>query len=223
MKVIVAMIPVLFIFFMCMKLSITIFFQHAQDDDECRITTKALFGLVRYTVRIPLIKIDKQSPGIVVAHKETVKNVSESSLKRTKYNPREIIHSFKEAKEFAQHVVHLHVIVRKFLSHVSVTKLEWQSKIGTGDAAETGMIVGIGWSLKYGLAALISKYMSLKTVPFLSITPSFQQAVSETKFICMIHFRIGHAMIAGMRIVKYWRGNRLKMKSFVNRQTNESY
>lgn len=223
MKVVVAIIPILLLFFMCMKLSITVFFRHAQDDDECRITFKVLFGLIRYTVRIPLIKVDKESLGIVVAHKQTVQNVSESEPKRTKYSPREIVHGFKEAKRFAQHVVHLNVIVRKFFSHVSVTKFEWESKIGTGDAAQTGMIVGIGWSLKYGVVAVISKYMRLKAKPLLSIIPSFQQAVSETKIICMIHFRIGHAMIAGIQILRYWRGNRANIKSLMNRQANESY
>ncbi|WP_238583589.1 DUF2953 domain-containing protein [Anoxybacteroides amylolyticum] len=219
---IVAIILILLVVFLCMKLSISLFFQHAQDDDECRITFSMLFGLIRYTVRIPLIKVDKESPGIVVAHKQTVQNVSESEPKRSKYNPREIVHSFKEAKDFVHHVVHLHVIARKFFSHVSVTKMEWQSKIGTGDAAKTGLVVGMGWSLKYGVVAIISKYMRLKTKPLLSITPSFQQAVSETKFVCMIHFRIGHAIVAAIRIIKYWRGNRWKKETF-NHQANESY
>ncbi len=224
MKVIVAIIPILIILLMVMKLSITIFFQHAQDDDECRITFKTLFGLIRYTIRIPLIKLDKQSPGIVVSHKETVNNVSERSQKTTKYTPREIIHSFKVTKEFMRHVVHLNEIVKKFLAHVSITTFEWQTRIGTGDAAYTGMVAGLGWSLKYGVVALLSKYMKLKTIPMLTITPCFQQAVSETKFVCMIHFRIGHAMLAGIRIMKYWRGNHLsEMKSFANRQANESY
>ncbi|WP_027409645.1 DUF2953 domain-containing protein [Anoxybacteroides tepidamans] len=223
MKIVVVIIPILFVFFMLMKLSITIFFHHAQDDDECRITIKTLFGLIRYTIRIPLIKIDKQSASIVVSHKETINNKSNNPTKRKKYSPKEIIDSFKETKEFAQHVIHLHVIVRKFMAHVSVTKLEWCTKIGTGDAAQTGMIVGFGWSVKYGIIALVSKYMKLKAMPLLSITPSFQQPVSEMKFVCMIHFRIGHAMLAGIRILKYWRGNRSKLKSFINRQANESY
>lgn len=221
MKVIAVILPIVLLFFLWMKLSITIFFRHAQDDDECRVTFRVLFGLVRYTIRIPLIKVEKESLGIVVAHK-TAQNVSESEPKRTKYSPQEIIHNFQKAKDFAEHVVHLHVIIRKFCSHITVTTFEWQSKIGTGDAAQTGVLVGIGWSVKYGVLALISKYMRVKTTPVLSLIPSFQQAVSETNFVCMIHFRIGHAIVAGIRIMKYWRGSRLKKETF-NRQANESY
>jgi hypothetical protein len=222
-KVIVSIIPLLLISIMFMKLSVTIFFQHAQDDDECRITIATLFGLLRYTIDIPLVQIDKQSAGVVVSHKESVNDAPSGKAKKKKYNLKEIAYSFKESKDFVRHVVHFHVIIRKFMARVSVTKFEWHTKIGTGDAAQTGMIVGVGWSLKYAIVALVSKYMKLKEAPFLSITPSFQQPISEMKFICMIHFRIGHAMLAGIRIVKYWRSHRSILKSFINRQANESY
>jgi hypothetical protein len=207
-----------------MKLSITIFFQHAQDDDEWKITFRALFGIIRYTIHIPSVKIEIESPGVVIAHKETAKNTSKSTTKWSKYTLKEMIDSFQKAKKFARHVTQLNEIIKKFLRHISITKFEWQTKIGTGDAATTGMTVGLGWSLKYGLVALFSKYMKLKTVPCLMITPSFHEAVSETKFVCMIHFRIGYAMLAGIRIVKYWRGNHLsEIKTFVTRHANESY
>lgn len=207
-SIVVALFLLIFVLSV-MKLSITIFFQHAQDDDEWKITFRTLFGIIRYTINIPLVKIETESPGIVVDHKETVKNISESKPKRSKYTPKEMIDIFQKVKEFAQHVIRLNEIIKKFLRHISITKLEWQTKIGTGDAAATGMIVGLGWSLKYSLVALLSKYMKLKTAPCLMITPSFHEAISETKFVCMIHFRIGHAMLAGIRIMKYWRGNHL--------------
>ena len=207
-SIVVALFLLIFVLSV-MKLSITIFFQHAQDDDEWKITFRTLFGIIRYTIHIPLVKIETESPGIVVDHKETVKNISESKPKRSKYTPKEMIDCFQKIKEFAQHVIRLNEIIKKFLRHISITKLEWQTKIGTGDAAATGTIVGLGWSLKYSLVALLSKYMKLKTAPCLMITPSFHEAVSETKFVCMIHFRIGHAMLAGIRIMKYWRGNHL--------------
>ncbi|RDE32104.1 DUF2953 domain-containing protein [Parageobacillus thermoglucosidasius] len=207
-----------------MKLSVTIFFQHAQGDDEWKITFQALFGMIRYTIHIPFVKIETEPPGIAIDHQETIENISKGTVKRSKYTPEELIHNFQKAKEFAQHVVRLNEIIKKFLGHISITKFEWQTKIGTGDAATTGMIVGLGWSLKYHLLALSSKYMKLKTPPFFMITPSFHEAVSETKFVCMIHFRIGYAMLAGIRMVKYWRGNRLsKIKTFVSNHANESY
>ncbi|OQP04625.1 hypothetical protein BSK33_02755 [Geobacillus sp. 44B] len=209
-----------------MKLSVTIFFQHAQDDDEWKITFRTLFGIVRYTVHIPLVKVEttSTSPGIVIAHKKSMENTANSKEKRSKYTPKEIMNILRKAREFTERVVHLNDIMKNFFRHVSITKFEWQTKIGTGDAATTGMMVGLGWSLKYSVLAVCSKYMKLKTTPMITIIPSFHQAVSETKFICMIHFRIGHAILAGIRVIKHWRGNRLsEIKAFATQQTNEGY
>ncbi|BDG37132.1 DUF2953 domain-containing protein [Saccharococcus caldoxylosilyticus] len=229
MKIVAAAIVVLLLFlFMLamMKLSVTIFFQHAQDDDEWKITFRTLFGIVRYTVHIPLVKVEttSTSPGIVIAHKKSMENTANSKEKRSKYTPKEIMNILRKAREFTERVVHLNDIMKNFFRHVSITKFEWQTKIGTGDAATTGMMVGLGWSLKYSVLAVCSKYMKLKTTPMITIIPSFHQAVSETKFICMIHFRIGHAILAGIRVIKHWRGNRLsEIKAFATQQTNEGY
>lgn len=225
-KIVVAAIVVLFLFLMLamMKLSVTIFFQHAQDDDEWKITFRTLFGIVRYTIHIPLVKVEITSPGIVIAQKTNMGNTPKSEEERKKYTPNEIMDIFRKAREFTERVVHLNDIMKNFFRHVSITKFEWQTKIGTGDAAATGMIVGLGWSLKYSVLAVCSKYMKLKTTPMITIIPSFYQAVSETKFVCMIHFRIGHAMLAGIRVVKHWRGNRLsEIKTFATQKANEGY
>ncbi|MBA2871754.1 hypothetical protein HNQ85_002029 [Anoxybacillus calidus] len=214
-------------FISMMRMSILIDVKHAQGDDRVKITLKTLFGLIRYTINIPLVKVDKESLGIIVSRRDEMsygKSNVEIQPKKNKYTPSEIVDSLKQTKRFVNHVVHLHSILKKFLSHIAVTKFEWHTTFGTGDAAYTGMAIGIGWSVKYGIVAIVSRYMKLKTGPVITITPSFQQAMSQTHFICMIHFRIGHAMLAGMRIVKYWRGNSLsKLKSFVAGKANESY
>ena len=215
----------LFLFMVAMmKLSVTIFFQHAQDDDEWKITFRTLFGIVRYTIHIPLVKVETTSPSIVIAQKTSMGNTPKSKEKRKKYTPKEVMDNFRKAREFTERVVRLYDIMKNFFRHVSITKFEWQTKIGIGDAAATGMIVGLGWSLKYSVLAVCSKYMKLKTTPMITIIPSFHQAVSETKFICMIDFRIGHAILAGIRVIKHWRGNRLsEIKAFATQQTNEGY
>ncbi|WP_010678427.1 DUF2953 domain-containing protein [Bacillus timonensis] len=113
-------------------------------------------------------------------------------------------------------------ILKSFLKKISITKLEWHSHIGVGDAAHTGVITGIGWSIKGTIVGVISHYLSLKTDPDYSITPSFQRAVSETRLRCMIHFRIGYAMVAGIRMIKRWRGGLPKFKSPSLSKLNET-
>ncbi|WP_245191126.1 DUF2953 domain-containing protein [Anoxybacillus tengchongensis] len=65
------------------------------------------------------------------------------------------------------------------------------------------MIVGLGWSIKYYIVAMVSKYMNVCSHPSISIVPFFQGAVSRTSFTCMIRFRIGYAILAGLKVVKH--------------------
>ncbi|WJQ13463.1 hypothetical protein QT238_15130 [Geobacillus stearothermophilus] len=72
--VIIVAIAVVMLFLLAafMKLSVTVVFRHMKDDDECKIVVRTLFGLIRYTIRIPLIKLETESeaPGVAFIHKK---------------------------------------------------------------------------------------------------------------------------------------------------------
>ncbi|RFB17919.1 DUF2953 domain-containing protein [Bacillus sp. HNG] len=113
-------------------------------------------------------------------------------------------------------------VFKRFLKKISVSRFEWHSHIGVGDAAHTGIITGLGWSIKGTIVGVMSHYFNLKTHPEYSITPSFQVAVSETRLRCMIHFRIGYAMVAGIKAIKRWRGGLPKFKSQTLSKLNDA-
>jgi hypothetical protein len=189
------------------KLYIKIDYLHAQDNDQLSIMARLWF--IRYTFNIPLIRIDKDSKSLVFAHDEHVGNAKQEPQQKSKeILPKDILNRFKDTKELLQHVVHLHSIVKKFLKKISIHKLEWHTNFGIGDAASTGVFVGAGWSIKGSILGIVSQYMSLKTKPNITITPFFQHTFSHTKLTCMISFRIGNAILAGLRIVKFWKGGR---------------
>jgi hypothetical protein len=209
-----------------MKVAVTVVFRHAKDDDEYKIVVRTLFGLIRYTIRIPLIKLEteSESPGVTFVHKEGVGGTRTKKEKKSKWTPRDIAHFFRQVKQFLKQVVDLHEIMKQFYRHVTITKWEWRTTIGTGDAASTGLIAGLGWSLKYTIIGVVSRYTKMKTVPVIMIVPSYDRVVSETAFLCMFQFRIGHAMLAGLRVVKHWNGRRLpKRKPLAAKQANEGY
>jgi hypothetical protein len=196
-----------------MNIRITIEFRHKQDDDQFRVTFRTFFGLIRYRVNVPLIQLSSRTIGVVTEQKQ-----SGGKDKQKTYTPKDMIEMLKKVKKQLEQIVHLNVIIKKFLANVSVTQFQWHTQLGTGDAAQTGMFIGLGWSLKYGMIGLISKYMKLQSAPSIMLIPSFQAAISHTEFICMIRFRIGYAMLAGLRIVKYW-----KFRSRTVSKVNESY
>jgi hypothetical protein len=212
----IVLLILLFIFLVIIltKLNVHIKYYHGQDNDDLSITIKAWYGLITYKIDVPLIKIDKKSSSIVF--KEKIKTGPAETTKKEemkKFSAEDLLRGLKDFKEILTHVVSLHKIVRLFLRKVSIKKIEWNSMVGIGDAANTGTLVGGLWILKGGLIGVISNYMRMKEMPLISITPNFQKAISQTRFSCMIQFRIGNAMLAGIKLVKYWKGGRPKFRS----------
>lgn len=202
-------ILVLIILILLLKLRIKIDILHSQDNDHIKITAKALFGLISYTYNVPLVKLDKESASLIVKSEQNLGNNDDNkeitNNKRKKITPHLMIEKLKKAKELLEHVVHFHVIVKNFFQHVTIHKFDWMSSVGVGDAAHTGVAIGMIWSLKGGIVGLLSKYMKLESYPKLSVTPHFQEKISHTRLICIISFRIGHATYAALSVIKYWK------------------
>lgn len=204
-------ILLLLLFISLIKLKVKIDILHSQDNDHIKVKVMALFGLISYTYNVPLVKIDKDTASVVVENQQQLgedHNPATSTSSKNKITPNKMLEKIQQAKEFLHHVIHLHAIVKRFMSHITIHHFEWKSSLGLGDAAYTGTAIGVLWSLKGGLVGIVSQYMKLKTKPDLSVTPFFQESISHTRFQCIFSFRIGYAIGAALRIVKYWKSNK---------------
>lgn len=196
------------------KIKVIFEIYHKRDNDHIKITFRAWFGLIRYKITIPLFKIDDNSPTIVM--KEKVETGQDENIKKKdtkQYSANDLLNSLSDYKEIVHHIISLHHIVRHFLSKVSIKNVEWHTVVGLGDAAHTGMITGAVWALKGSIIAILSKYLKLKGMPKMSVNPHFQMLISQTSFRCMIEFRSGHAIFAGIKLVKFWKGGMPSFKS----------
>ncbi len=107
----------------------------------------------------------------------------------------------------------MHGIVKTFLKKISVKQFEWHTLIGIGDAAHTGVISGAIWAIKGSIIGMLSHYLNFKEMPHIMVTPHFQAVVSQTKIKCIFQFRIGHAILAGLKLIKFWKGGLPHFKS----------
>lgn len=197
------------------KVQINIEFQHNLKKNAIFIHIRAFFGLIRYKINVPSIKVDQDSSSIVMKEKVQAEMVAEKSKKVNKkqVGPEEVKHSIHDINQLITHIVGMKNIVKDFLKKVEVQKFEWKTVIGVKDAALTGIITGTLWTLKGSSVGLISNFMRLKNMPILEITPNFQNFISSTSLSCMLRIRIGHAILAGIKLLKHWRGHIPTFKS----------
>lgn len=207
--VLISLFVLLFLLFLVLftKIKVFIHYYHGQDNDDLKIKFKGLFGLVQYKINIPVIKIDDNSPSVIVKEKvETGANETDKKKETKQFSADDLVNYLHNMKELLAHVIGLQKILRNFLSKVSVKNIEWHSRVGVRDAAYTGMITGALWTVKGSLLGLISSYMKVSMIPQITVTPVFNAAISQTMLKCMIQFRIGHAILAGIKIIRFWKG-----------------
>lgn len=198
---IVSVLILLLIVFLT-RLTVTIHLQKNGRDDRINVKVEAWFRLIQIMADIPIVRLAEDLNGTeyrVEMKKNKKRNMVETDLKVTRG---ELKTSFDRLKQLFYSVNDLHIILKHVLKSVRLMKLEWRTKIGTDDAAETGVLVGIGWSVKTVILRLLQRYLTVCTIPTIDVTPSFQQACLEIDFSCMIRFRIGNAIIAGIRMLK---------------------
>jgi hypothetical protein len=200
----------LFILIIFTKLTIYVNYFHYNDDDDLKIEFRIWFGLIRYKKIVPLIKIDDNSPSVVIKSKSEMghspaKN-KEQEPEVQKLDKNDFISSMKNTKEIVNRVFNLHEIVRSFFNKVTIKKFEWHTLFGAGDAAHTGMLIGVIWAIKGSIIGLLSKYLRLKVYPNLTVTPHFQFTIVQTRVSCIFQFRIGYAILAGLKLIKFWKG-----------------
>ncbi len=192
------------------KIKVKIRYQHIRENDEFIIKLSAWFGLLRYTIHVPVINVDLDSASIKL--KENTGKSDQSKIEKDKrITPESIIDFMKNMQRLLEQVVGLHKIIRHFFKKVQVKQFEWHSRIGLGDAAHTGALVGACWAIKGSIIGLLTSTLHFRVRPLLTITPDFQENSADTTIICILRFRIGQAILTGIKLLRYWKGSKAKL------------
>ncbi|TLS39106.1 DUF2953 domain-containing protein [Pseudalkalibacillus caeni] len=200
----IVLILFLFILLSLLRLTITINLMHAENDDSLSIRVTALFGIIRYTFTMPLLSFSEEEASVDVESEGSLNNNTVEKA-NNKISLKTLFKNMEEFQLKIKQIADFHSIVRRFLNHITVHQLHWQTAFGLGDAAATGTAAGIVWTIKGGIVTFVSTYMRLKDEPLLEVRPIFQGVTSFTHLECMISFRLGHAMGAALKIVRSMR------------------
>ena len=82
-----------------------------------------------------------------------------------------------------------------------IDRLDWATRVGTGDAATTSWLAGLLWGLKSASVSFLSRRVTWLSPPRLSVTPDFDRACFDLDLTCIFRFRIGDVIIAAISYV----------------------
>ena len=144
------------------------------------ITLSALFGLITLKGKYNLMQlVSSQKQNVPKEFSETgsmLESFQKFRLTKGKYNNS----------------------IRYLRNRIAINKLEWNTVLGTGDAAVTGITIGLLWNVKAIISFVLSSMFSFKNIPDINIIPCFDGAVFSTRIDCILSLKIGHAIIAGV-------------------------
>lgn len=178
---------------------IEILFKHEHVNDLGEIRIRALFGLVRLRFTLPQLDWRGWEQALQVEGKLTSKH-SKLVTTKEKIGKRNIKVMKKRLNELLFQIDDFMEVVRWFISKITCEKLDWSTSLGTGDAAEAGILTGLAWTIKSMIIGWISRYIRWQQYPNLSIQPAFQQEIFHTYFHSIIRFRLGYAILALKRL-----------------------
>ncbi|PLS14847.1 hypothetical protein CVD28_25320 [Bacillus sp. M6-12] len=189
-----AILLVLFGFILLVKVKIEIKYSHREKQDRCIIVLKALFGIIRYKLYAPVMDKDSLTKKI----KSGDRKAEEVGSKR--FSLEGMIKALDD--ESPEDLSSMLSIIQNFIAAVRIRKFQWHSQIGTGDPVQAAVLAGTFLPLKGILLGIISRFFRISCVPSFSVTPEFNRPFLEVNFICIVQFRIGQAIRAGIMLYK---------------------
>ncbi|WP_170839861.1 DUF2953 domain-containing protein [Lihuaxuella thermophila] len=209
--VILLILLVFFVISWFIVVRIEIIFKREAGNDRSEIKVSALGGILRFHMKFPQLKWEGLGRGMGLKSEAEAESVATPDLNRQKRFrvTRQTIRKGKAVyRRMLRDIDDLFGTVRWFLSKVTCEKLEWRTTLGTGDAAEAGVLTGIAWGIKTTLVGVLGSYTRWDEPPRLSVDPAFHHAVLQTHFHSIIRFRLGHAILGIKRLLLHKRQGR---------------
>jgi hypothetical protein len=183
-----------------MPISISIDIKRVNDNDSITIGVKTLYGLLRLKTEIPFLEIVFRNGKPSLKYKVEVTDKKRSKLfaQFTKLfsltEGGNILEVYKKNKDRIKTA--LKYITKKTL----IKNFNLKFRLGTGDAAETGILYGVAWIVIGSIMTFAGSYLNI-IEPRIAVVPIFNQMQLRAELSCIISIRLGHIINTGIRVI----------------------
>jgi hypothetical protein len=186
------------------KFYIGLNYQRQGANDSLTVTIYCWRKLLFYQMKIPVIAITDQGrlwveTNIVTDQGEIGSN-TEAEIKaawhwieQTIRKPRLLLFLLRKLRNYIHFSRRL---TRQLLTEVCCEKFYWHTQFGTSDAAVTGVMSGLLWSMKALVLSRLTRRIHFVAKPSIRVCPDFQDTGFTMEFKCIFSLRLGNVMNA---------------------------
>lgn len=194
--------PVYFVLLFIIQLvpvRINLFFVRENKNDFISIRVNTFFSLIRFNVEIPVLQ---QKTPLDLTLEAELKAGQDATVHEETTEVSALDINWAKVQEYLDYVRKnrrtLWFMLRFFSRAMTVEKLALKVRAGLDDAAVTGLITGLYWTLAGAFTALAQQWLTLKEQPVFSVTPDFSpNPAFAIRFDTTVSFRIGHFTVGG--------------------------
>jgi len=170
-----------------------------ENDDYFSLTWQIIPGIWGITTEIPFLKVSpgRSWPLIQIVTRLEGEKDGEVWEGGQKISLGRLLKNFPRLAFTGREIT---ILGKWFLSKISLQKLTWSTEVGTGEAGNTGVLVGLIWALK-GLILQYIFFGAKKTLgkPKLKVIPNFTRPIMAWDVDCIFDVTCGHIIIGGIK------------------------
>lgn len=183
-----------------MPVTVGMALKRAGEKDKITIEVRTLYGLIQFKSEIPFLELIFKNGKPALKYRVEVTD----RKRRRLFAQLTKLFSLDEGGKLFEIIKmkrHRLLAALKYLAgKTAVRKFSLRFTLGTGDAAETGILYGVAWIVIGNIMTLTRSYLNIKE-PRITVVPVFNQVQLSIDLSCIISMRLGHIINTGIRLI----------------------
>lgn len=191
---------------MVLSSHIKIQFRYFREQEDDTISLEFfLWGFINYRIEIPVLTLQHKLSGISLTTRTELESGGDNSRELMGKPGKFSIESLQDVicifNKWGPVVVEMKETVNYLLRNIKMTRLEWCTTIGTGDAAATGLMTGLLYLIKGGIISVFYNNLAkAASHPKIKVEPNFRKQQFSTSINCIFKIRLGNIIITGIKV-----------------------
>jgi len=184
--------------------SIELHYRREGKDDRLHVGVRALFGLVKLGYDVPIVDLLSRTGGVIAFKAEPTEAAPKATRGWVTVSVETVEKVLRRMHRIRERIGHYKRAIRRLTRSFTIQSFKWRTRFGTGDAADTATLTGVGWAIKGIMGAFMYQYFTVPKRLQYEVKPHFQAVGFRTEVSCIIRFWLGKTILAGLALVFLW-------------------